>query len=140
MLRFRPLNAADQAWRELPTLAGRVVQIASRADSAAMLMDDGQWLLLWSDGSSTGPALPDHFRMIALASDRDTLYAIGAPPPPSPTTEQSNLSSLAPATTQAAQSDIARSINQSSSPSPARNGKRSRIVRRIFRSFLATFR
>ena len=44
--------------------AGRVVQIADRGQTAAVLMKDGEWLLLWPDGSSTGPSLPRHAKMV----------------------------------------------------------------------------
>ena len=99
VIRFRALNSADQAWHELPTLAGRVVQIADRGQTAAVLMKDGEWLLLWPDGSSTGPSLPRHAKMVALASehDRNTLYAIGLPGPAA-TTESTQPATTEPAT------------------------------------------
>jgi uncharacterized RDD family membrane protein YckC len=81
MMRFRALNKADQAWRELTTPLGatRIVQIANRGDTAAALLDSGEWMLLWPpDEHSTGPSLPQQAKMLALANDRDTLYAISA--------------------------------------------------------------
>src|SRR5438309_10858 len=81
-IRFRALNTADQSWHELHTLTGvRVVQIANRGQTAAVLTKTGEWMLLWPDGSSTGPSLPKRARRLALASERDrnTLYAIGIP-------------------------------------------------------------
>src|SRR5262245_59313401 len=66
-MRFRLLNAADQAWRELPTVNGRVAQIAHRGQTAAVLLENGEWLLVWAEGSasgSSGPSLPRHAKML----------------------------------------------------------------------------
>ena len=97
-IRFRTLNTADQSWHELPTQPGRVLQIANRGQTAAVLMKSGEWLLLWPDGSSTGPSLPKKSRMLALASERDrnTLYAIGVPPI-APTTDAAESPATEPA-------------------------------------------
>src|SRR2546430_1444854 len=72
-IRFRALNIADQSWHELlnTPLAGRVVQMANRGQTAAVLLKSGEWLLLWPQGSSTGPSLPKRAKMLALASERD---------------------------------------------------------------------
>ena len=98
-IRYRALNAADQSWHELPTIDGvRVVQIANRGQTAVVLTKTGEWRLVWPDGSSTGPMLPRHAKMVALASERDrnTLYAVGLPNAQA-TTESSDTASTEPA-------------------------------------------
>jgi hypothetical protein len=93
------LNTADQAWHELAPFPGRVVQIANRGQTAAVLMKSGEWVLLWPDGSSTGPSLPKRAKMVALASERDrnTLYAIGMPAASSTTEPASEAAATEPA-------------------------------------------
>jgi uncharacterized RDD family membrane protein YckC len=75
-IRYRAVGG-DLQWRELPRLAGKVIDMASRGSSLAVLMDTGEWLLVWPNGYSTGPALPRGAKMIAIASQQDALYAIG---------------------------------------------------------------
>jgi uncharacterized RDD family membrane protein YckC len=93
VMRFRALNKADQSWRELATPLGAntIVQIANRGDTAAVLLDSGEWMLLWPpDGHSTGPSLPQQAKMLALATDREALYAVSSPatqPTTAPATE-----------------------------------------------------
>src|SRR5262249_43218296 len=75
-IRYRAVGGELQ-WRELPRLAGRAIDLASRGSQLAVLMESGEWLLVWPNGYSTGPALPRGGKMIALASQQDAIYAIG---------------------------------------------------------------
>jgi uncharacterized RDD family membrane protein YckC len=75
-IRYRALGG-DQDWHEFPRLTGRAVDLASRGSSLAVLMASGEWLLVWPGGYSTGPALPDGAKMIALAGQADQLFALG---------------------------------------------------------------
>jgi uncharacterized RDD family membrane protein YckC len=112
-IRFRALNTADQSWHELlnAPLAGRVVQMAHRGQTAAVLLKSGEWMLLWPQGSSTGPSLPKRAKMLALASERDrnTLYAIGAGAPAA-TTESSENASTEPSPTTQSQINLDKPI------------------------------
>ena len=49
------LASSGRAWGTMP---GRAVALASRSSQLAILMADGQWFTLWSEGSSTGQPLP----------------------------------------------------------------------------------
>jgi len=100
-MRYRALNVADQSWHELPILPGQVVvQLANRGQTAAVLINNGEWLMLWTEGNSVGPALPRRAKMLAIASsgNGDSIYAIAAP------TQQSNADSNEPATTESSKS------------------------------------
>lgn len=99
-VRYRSTNTADQTWHELPEFLGRVVQMSHDGQSLVVLMASGEWDLLWPGGDSVGPSLPDHSKMLSIASDRDLLYAVGLPggEPPA-TTNSSDLSANSDATT-----------------------------------------
>ena len=45
-------NAPGQKWKSVGTMPGRAVALASRSSQLAILMADGQWVTLWSEGSS----------------------------------------------------------------------------------------
>ena len=61
-IRYRALGGELQ-WRELPRLTGRATDLASRGSSLAVLMESGEWLLVWPGQYSTGPALPEGAKM-----------------------------------------------------------------------------
>src|SRR5262249_25943921 len=73
-LRYRA-RGGDVLWREHPKLTGRATALASRGNgtTAAVLMESGEWLLVWPGGYSSGPALPDGAKMIALAGRGEKL-------------------------------------------------------------------
>src|SRR5436190_1473920 len=76
---IRARTVPDSQWQELLRLNGRAIDLASRGTSLAVLMENGDWLLVWSGGFSTGPALPNGMKLLAIATDRDMLLGIGAP-------------------------------------------------------------
>jgi uncharacterized RDD family membrane protein YckC len=67
-------------WRKLAMLSGRVVSVAACDTDAKVLLDTGEWMTLWSDGSALGPPVAD-VRLVALAADHDLLWAVGMPAP-----------------------------------------------------------
>jgi uncharacterized RDD family membrane protein YckC len=100
-LRYRALNVADQSWHELPLLPGqRIVQLAHRGQTSACLLSSGEWLMVWPEGNSVGPALPNRAKMLAIASsgNGDTIYAIAA------ATKQSNPETTEPSSTEPSKS------------------------------------
>ena len=93
----------DTRWRKLATLGRRVVSVAACDEDAKVLLDTGDWMTIWADGDAFGPPAPN-VRLIALAADRDVLWAVGVPAPsttePSAATESSEppaVSAMAPA-------------------------------------------
>jgi uncharacterized RDD family membrane protein YckC len=71
-------SGPGQSWQELPPVVGRATALASRSSQLVLLMSDGQWQTLWSDGSSTGQPLPAGGKILALCDDGDSLWAIGS--------------------------------------------------------------
>ncbi len=69
---------ATQHWHALGRIDGRAVQLASRGSDLAVLLDNGQWMLMWPGGGTLGAPLPNGARMLALAGDSSgTLWAVG---------------------------------------------------------------
>lgn len=75
------LNGQEDNWQVMARIPARAVSLASRGAQAAALLDDGQWMLLFTDSTpyTTGP-LPPPARMIALAGSRDAWWAVGLVP------------------------------------------------------------
>jgi uncharacterized RDD family membrane protein YckC len=80
-------NSPGEQWHPMPVLSGRAIALANRSSQLAVLMNDGQWYTLWSDGSATGqplpgenqlPSMPPLCRMKTLADDGTDLWAIGS--------------------------------------------------------------
>lgn len=80
----------DSTWRELRTLSGKAVSLASRGDSLAVLLTSGDWLMVWPGGDSVGVPLPDGRKIIEICSDEENLYAVGMPAAESATTSSTN--------------------------------------------------
>ena len=74
---FARENGPGQQWRPLPALVGRAMSLAARSSQLAVLMDDGQWVTIWADGSATGQPLPADGKIKTLADDGNDLWAIG---------------------------------------------------------------
>ena len=73
--------STDRGWQRVIVVQGRVIDLGHRGDNAAILIDDGSWLLAWPNGSSTGPSLPDGAMMTALGADDVSLWAVGVRAP-----------------------------------------------------------
>jgi uncharacterized RDD family membrane protein YckC len=70
-------TATDTRWRRSATLAGRAVGLTSRRSELAVLLDNGQWLLVSDSGARGGPPLPDGASIRALAGSERGLHAVG---------------------------------------------------------------
>lgn len=73
--KWQPLTASP--------IPARVIALASQNGLAAVLLDDGSWMLLYPDspeGPTNAKSLPQPARMIALAGGRNAWWAIGVVP------------------------------------------------------------
>ncbi len=91
-------RSAEGEWQPLIDLPTRVTGLANSGSQLAVLLDDGEWKLLSEDGTgATGQPLPGGAKMLALANDGETLWAIGTAPPlpgtaPAATTQSASIS------------------------------------------------
>jgi hypothetical protein len=76
--------SGEEFWRHIGTIDSDVVAMGSRVTQLAMLTPDGSWLLLSDETATTGPALPNGAKLLAFGTDGGTLWAIGEPPPATP--------------------------------------------------------
>jgi len=76
----------ENVWRELRPVNGKVISLASRGQTLAVLLETGDWLLSYPSGESIGPALPSKEQIQYLASEKDVLYAIAPKSPVSAAT------------------------------------------------------
>lgn len=65
------------AWQTIARVGARVVSMADRGTQLAVLLDNGDWMLIWEDGSSDGPIPEDGAKLQKFASG-DSLWAIAA--------------------------------------------------------------
>lgn len=92
----------DVHWHTLITLGRRVVSLTAHGENAIALLDNGDWLTIWEDGSPSGPQPPEA-RLTALAADGSLdhyfLWALAdvASPTTVPSTVPSTSSSTLPA-------------------------------------------
>ena len=77
----------DAQWADVGQVASRVICLAHRGNQLAALLDTGEWMLLWPGGSSVG-AQPtgDGARLVMLASNDESIFAIARQGKPSPAT------------------------------------------------------
>lgn len=96
-------DAGHDAWQHLSDLSTRVLQLSSYGPRLVVLLEGGDWQLLGADGSGTsGSPLPGNARLVALAGDAESLWALGSPPPESPRESAATAPATAPATRPAA--------------------------------------
>jgi uncharacterized RDD family membrane protein YckC len=55
-----------------------ISDLARWSSSAVLLLDDGQWVRMWAGGSTSGAPLPADGKILAIASDGPSLWAIGS--------------------------------------------------------------
>lgn len=75
----------NSPWKQIADLSGKVVSLANRGTQLAALLDNGDWMLLWDGGNTTGPLPEDGAMLVLLAGDEETLWAValaglGRPP------------------------------------------------------------
>lgn len=65
-------------WQLLTQINAPVVALANRGNDLAVLLESGDWMMLWPGGSSTGQLPEDGAKLLNLASSGDTFWAIAA--------------------------------------------------------------
>lgn len=90
-------------WRQQPGIPFPIAQATQFGPDLVVLLNDGTWLRL---GDSTGQPLPDQARILSLAGDATTLFALGQPGAattrPSATQPATTLAATTPAATTSA--------------------------------------
>jgi uncharacterized RDD family membrane protein YckC len=82
-------------WKRIAQPGGKVVSLASRDNELAVLLESGDWMLVWDGGSSSGELPQDGAKLLELAGSKQTLWAIAA-------AGQGRAPASAPATTEPA--------------------------------------
>lgn len=67
-------SEGSKAWRATDSIPTPVAQVTHLGDQLVALLANGDWQFV---GQSTGRPLPDSARIIALAGDRNALWALG---------------------------------------------------------------
>lgn len=68
----------DDRWKLVGSIDSRAISLADRGTDLAVLLDTGQWMLLWPGGGTVGRSLPAGMRILALGGDGgNTLWAVG---------------------------------------------------------------
>lgn len=65
------------AWRPFAQMSQPVVAMTHVGGEVVILLESGEWRLLWSGGERLGPSLPQRSRILAIAGYGDRLFAIG---------------------------------------------------------------
>jgi uncharacterized RDD family membrane protein YckC len=72
-------EGADKPWQKLTSVPARAISLASRSSQLVVLFSDGTWQAIWaSNGASTGNSLSADGRILTLADDGQSLWAIGS--------------------------------------------------------------
>lgn len=80
---------SDSNWQRLNPIESPVLGLANRGSQLAVLLSNGDWLLMTDTSPASGLPLPGKSHMVALGSDSKSLWAVGligtggGPPPPS---------------------------------------------------------
>ena len=69
---------ADSNWKQIAAISSRVISLATNDGKLAALMDNGDWMMLWDDGSSNGSIPEDGAKLLQLAGGNNSLWAIAA--------------------------------------------------------------
>src|SRR4030095_13993422 len=63
----------DARWLEVARVQARVISIANRGNEVVALLDGGDWMIIWTGGSSMGRAPDDGARLVTLCSGATSL-------------------------------------------------------------------
>ncbi|HEY7088111.1 MAG TPA: hypothetical protein VH518_08490, partial [Tepidisphaeraceae bacterium] len=77
-IQLRAIASGDSRWKRIAQISARVVSMTDRGPDLAVLLESGDWMVVWDEGSSTGALPEDGAKLLMLAGGRDTLWAIAA--------------------------------------------------------------
>lgn len=77
MTRIYVRSNGSDTLKTFDEVTDRVISMAGYGSRLAVLCKDGAWLVLSESDSVSGKSLPDGAKMLALANDGETLWAIG---------------------------------------------------------------
>jgi uncharacterized RDD family membrane protein YckC len=89
---------STEGWRGMPPLDLRAVHLAGQGPEPVILFANGRFAWVSGERFTYGPALPGGAAIMAMAGDRQTLWALGVGSPAEPATS----AATSPATTAAA--------------------------------------
>lgn len=83
---FRSKWSGNDDWTPMPSVADRVVSIATSNDELLVVLANGQWEIADETDIRTGPTPPQGDVLLAIADDQDTVWAVvrGLVSPPAP--------------------------------------------------------
>ncbi len=70
-------NGGQTAWRRMTEIPGQIVDAGNRGGQLGLLLDSGDWIAASEDGCTSGAPLPRQTRMLSIAGDGDTFWALG---------------------------------------------------------------
>ncbi len=81
---FRSRWSGSGDWTPMPSVADRVVSLATSNDELLVVLANGQWEIADETDIRTGPTPPQGSVLLAIANDQDTVWAVvrGMVPPP----------------------------------------------------------
>jgi uncharacterized RDD family membrane protein YckC len=73
---WRPRLARNDEWSPMPSVAQRVISIATSNDELLLVLKNGQWEIADGQDIRTGPTPPQGDVMLAIAADQDAVWAV----------------------------------------------------------------
>lgn len=67
----------QDGWQRPMLIGAGVRDVTHRGTQLVALLKTGEWMFVWQDGRSTGPALPANGEMICIGGDGSTVWAVG---------------------------------------------------------------
>lgn len=79
----------DVRWPEIGRVPARVVSLANRGSELAVLLENGDWMLIWRGGSAMGRSPQDGARIVTLGGGLTSTWAVAVGGRAQPTTDES---------------------------------------------------
>ena len=72
---YRRMLGGNGKFTKLVTLGGRVISLASQSDQAIVLLENGQWMTVWTNENPIGPAIRNA-QILTMTGASDGVWAI----------------------------------------------------------------
>jgi uncharacterized RDD family membrane protein YckC len=73
---WRPRWSGNDEWSPMPSVAQRVISVATSNDELLLVLQNGQWEIADGPDIRTGPTPPQGDVMLAIASDQEAVWAV----------------------------------------------------------------